>query len=193
MTTFNPERGNVLVVTDDPEEGARLRRWVESTGERPVVLAGSESALIATGVDDSVDVVVTDLDTDSPAVRRLIERMVDGTVFPGVPQIHVLRDLAFHEALTRRAPAIAAVALARPVEAGAFRARVRLAAEIGRLRRDRMRSSIEDELTGLANRRYVLGRLDQEYSRARRYRTPLSLIDVATVWRWIQRMQTTRW
>lgn len=178
MTTFDPERGNVLLVTDDPDEGARLRRWVESAGERPVLLAGSESALIATGIDDSVDVVVTDLDTDSPAVRRLIERMVDGTVFPGVPQIHIARDLAFLQALGRRAPAIAAVALTRPVEAGAFRARVRLAAEVGRLRRERRRSSIRDELTGLANRRYVLGRLDQEYSRARRYRTPLSLIAI---------------
>jgi len=169
-------RGNVLVVTDDPDHGGVLRRWVEAAGERPVVLAGRESLWIARGDDETVDLVITDLDTDAPEARAILERMASGELFPGVPQVHVLRDLALRDELSRRDPAVAAVALLRPVEAGEFRARVRLAAEVGRLRRDRRRSSIRDDATGLPNRRYVLARLEQEFSRSRRYRSPLSLI-----------------
>lgn len=43
--------------------------------------------------------------------------------------------------------------------------------------RDKMRMlSTTDELTGLHNRKYLLERMDQEISRAKRYATPLSLL-----------------
>ena len=43
--------------------------------------------------------------------------------------------------------------------------------------RDKMRTlSTTDELTGLHNRKYLLERMDQEISRAKRYATPLSLL-----------------
>ena len=43
--------------------------------------------------------------------------------------------------------------------------------------RDKMKTlSTTDELTGLHNRKYLLERMDQEISRAKRYATPLSLL-----------------
>ncbi len=174
--SVEPSRGNVLVIAETPEDGGRLVRWVEAAGERAVLLAGAERFLIDRGDDESVDLVVTDLDTDEPRARELIERMLAGTLFPDVPQLHVVRDLAFRERMARLGPTIAAVAVPFPPEAGIFQARVRLAAEVGRLRRELQRGSMRDAMTGLFNRRFVLLRLEQELSRARRHGTPLTLI-----------------
>ena len=163
-----PQHGNVLVLTTDEESGERLRRWVEAAGERPMLLSGAEKFLMVKGDDETVDLLVTDLDTDDPVSRTLIDRLVRGDLFTGVPQLHLFRDLRFRDAL---APS----AMISPPEAGEFQARVRLAAEVGRLRREMQRQSIRDPMTGLFNRRYLLLRLDEEFSRARRHRTPLSL------------------
>jgi diguanylate cyclase (GGDEF)-like protein len=77
-------------------------------------------------------------------------------------------------------PALIAYSIPGPPSAEDFQARVRLAAEVGHLHRDLARHSTRDGLTALGNRRYLLLRLDEEFSRARRYRTPLAfaLIDI---------------
>jgi two-component system, cell cycle response regulator len=168
--------GNVLLATDDREAGERLARWIGAAGERAVLLSGGEKFLLERGDDETVDLVVTDLDTDDPPARALLDRLLSGAVFAGVPQVHLFRDLSLRDDVLSRHPALAAVSLPSPPEASEFQARVRLAAEVGRLRRELQRSAIRDPMTGLFNRRYVLHRLDEEFSRARRYRTPLSLV-----------------
>ena len=172
-----PETGNghVLLLTDDREEAARLSRWIASTGLEVVVVSGAEKFLLNEGDDESVHLVVTDLDTDDPAVLILLERLVGGDLFRGLPQLHVVRDLALLSRLRQTHPQLIAFSVAAPPAGEDFQARVRLAAEIGRLRRESARHSIRDGLTGLLNRRYLLLRLEEEFSRARRYRTPLSL------------------
>ena len=172
---MEPQHGNVLVLTTDEETGERLRRWVEAAGERAVLLSGAERFLMVQGDDPTVDLLVTDLDTDDPASGSLIDRLVRGDLFEGVPQIHLFRDLALRDALTQAGSIFAASSMASPPEAGEFQARVRLAAEVGRLRRELQRQSIRDPMTGLFNRRYLLLRLEEELSRARRHRTALSL------------------
>lgn len=172
---MEPQHGNVLVLTTDEETGERLRRWVEAAGEQPVLLSGAERFLMVQGDDPTVDLLVTDLDTDDPASGNLIDRLVRGDLFEGVPQIHLFRDLGLRDALTQAGASFAASSMASPPEAGEFQARVRLAAEVGRLRRELQRQSIRDPMTGLFNRRYLLLRLEEEFSRARRHRTALSL------------------
>jgi diguanylate cyclase (GGDEF)-like protein len=173
---IDPEHGNILVITDDPEAGERIVRWISAVGETPVLLAGAERFLIREGDDETVDLLVTDLDTDDPEAHRLLERLVSGDLFPGVPQIHILRDLAFQARLQSWDSSVAAMSVHAPPEAGDFQCRVRLAAEVGRLRRELTRSSVRDDLTNLFNRRYFLMRLEEEISRAHRYRTHVSLI-----------------
>jgi diguanylate cyclase (GGDEF)-like protein len=170
-----PHHGNVLVLTTDASWGERLRRWVEAAGERAVLLCGAEKFLMVEGDDTSIDLLVTDLDTDDPASAALIDRLVRGDLFEGVPQIHLFRDLGLQAALTQAGSSFGAASMASPPEAGEFQARVRLAAEVGRLRRELQRQSIRDPMTGLFNRRYLLLRLEEEFSRARRHRTALSL------------------
>ena len=166
------------MVTDDTDQGASLRSRIESAGERPVVLAGSEIFLIREGDDDTVDLVVTDLDAAIPEVRAVLVRLLQDRVFPGVPRLHLLRDPAVRDLLATIDPAAADAALEHPIRDRELRAGIRLAAEVGRLRRDRLQSSLRDPMTGIADRRYVLTRLDQEFSRARRYRSRLSLLAI---------------
>lgn len=167
--------GNVLVLSDDPERGARLRRWVEGAGLRPVLLTGRERLLLDSGDDDSFDLVVFDLDDADPAARSLSRRLEGDSLFDGVPH---LRFGPF-ERLSGEDPedGTSAALVVRP-DAGAaeFAARVRLGAEIGRLRREIARSALRDPLTGIFNRRYLLLRLEAEFSRARRHRSPVSLV-----------------
>ncbi len=162
--------------TEDRQSGDKLCRWIAATGEQPVLLSGAEKFLLAGGDDETVDLVVTDLDTDDPSAHALFDRLVSGQLFSGIPQIHVLRDLALKDEVERLSPELASVAFMTIPEAAEFQARCRLAAQVGRLRRELQRSSIRDPLTGLYNRQHLFHRLEEEFSRSRRYRTPMSLV-----------------
>jgi len=174
LSTVDPTAGHVLLVCDDRPQSERLSRWIAAAGHEVVVLSGAEKFLMHEGDDLRVNLVVTDLDSDDPAVRGLLDRLLSGDLFRAVPQLHVFRDLALMSAWRLANPALAPYALAAPPSAEDFEARFRLAAEVGRLQRELARHSTRDGLTALANRRHLLLRLDEEFSRARRYRTPLS-------------------
>ncbi len=170
------KKGHVLVLSREENTASRLVRWIHSTGAEAVAVTGAESLFMVDGSDDSIDLLVTDLDTDEPRARTLLRRLATGDLFENVPQLHLLRDIAFRAQLLAWNPELAAVSMVAPPEAGAFQARVRLAREIGRLRRELARSTVKDPMTGLYNRRYFLARMEQEFSRARRYRTPVSMV-----------------
>jgi diguanylate cyclase (GGDEF)-like protein len=176
LSATDADSGHVLFVTDDRESSERLARWISATGLEVVLLSGAETFFMDAGDDESVSLIVTDFDTDDPSARSLLDRLLAGDLFRSVPQLHVFRDLALLRQLRQATPGLAAVSVPAPPVAEDFQARVRLGAEIGRLRRESARHSIRDALTGLFNRRYLLLRLDEEFSRARRYRTPLTLV-----------------
>lgn len=140
------------------------------------MLSGAERFLLNEGDDLRVNLVVTDLDSDDPAAKQLLERLLAGDLFRAVQKLHVFRDLTLMQSCCRANPGLSAYALASPPAADEFQARVRLAVELGRMQRDLARQTTRDVLTTLANRRYLLSRLDEELSRARRYHTPLSLV-----------------
>ena len=175
MSSSDASTGHVLLLCDDRPQSERLSRWIATVGHEVVVLSGKEKLLMNEGDDLQVNLVVTDLDSDDPSVRKLLDHLLDGNLFRAIPQLHVFRDLALMRTWCQANPALAAYALAAPPSAEEFQSRVRLAAELGRLQRDLARHSTRDALTTLANRRYLLLRLGEEFSRARRYRTPLSL------------------
>jgi diguanylate cyclase (GGDEF)-like protein len=165
-----------LLLCDDRPQSETLSRWISAAGHEVVVLSGSEKFLMNEGDDPRVNLLVTDLDSDDPAVRDLFLRLLAGDLFRAIPQLHVFRDLEMMRTWRQANPAGTAYSLPAPPSAEDFQARVRLAAEIGRLKRELLRHSTGDALTSAANRRYLLLRLDEEFSRARRYRTPLSFV-----------------
>ena len=173
---YEKGRGTVLVLATEAARGDKLRRVSAAAGEPSGVLGGPPLRLLERGDDESVDVVVTDLDMRDAGSRGVFERLLDGRLFPGLPQVHLFRDRALRQRTARTHPFLGLVSLVAPPDPCELRVRVRLAAEIGRLRRQLERSSVLDPGTGLANRRFLLQRLDEEFSRARRHRTPLSLV-----------------
>jgi diguanylate cyclase (GGDEF)-like protein len=175
VSASDSANGHVLLLSDDQEDSLRLGRWIAAAGHEVVLLAGAEKFLLNEGDDERVDLVVTRLDADDPAVRALLERLIGGDLFRTIPQLHVFRDLALMRTLRARDPALAAFTIPAPPDPEDFQARVRLAVELGRLQRQFARHSVRDGLTGLMNRRYLLLRLEEEFSRARRYGTPVSL------------------
>lgn len=168
--------GNVLVFADSEDRLRPLERWILSVGLKPVLLGGREKFLFDVGDDDTIDAIVTDLDTDHPETGSLFHRLISEELFPGVPQLHIVRDPALHGILQERSAEVAASSISWPFEPDEWKNRLILVSEIGRLRRRLQRSVIEDPVTGVWNRRYLRFRLDQEFSRARRYRTPISLV-----------------
>ena len=176
MSSSDPRAGHVLLLCDDRPQSERLSRWIATTGHEVVVVSGAEKFLMSEGDDLKVNLVVSDLDSDDPSVRALLLRLLAGDLFRAVPQLHVFRDLELMGTWRQSNPALAAFSLPSPPSAEDFQARVRLAAEIGRLQRELARNSTRDALTSAANRRYLLLRLEEEFSRARRYRAPLSLV-----------------
>jgi two-component system, cell cycle response regulator len=176
LSASEPSQGHVLLLTDDHEASERLARWIATAGHDVVALTGSEKFLLNEGDDERVNLVVTDLDSDDPAARALLDRLLGGDLFRSIPQLHVFRDLALMRTVRQANPALTGFSIPAPAEAEDFQARVRLAAEIGRLGRELARHSIRDGLTALLNRRYLLLRLEEEFSRARRHRTPISLV-----------------
>jgi diguanylate cyclase (GGDEF)-like protein len=176
LSASDPSQGHVLLLTDDHEAAERLSRWIATAGHEVVAISGSEKFLLDDGDDERIELVVSDLDSDDPAARALLDRLLAGDLFRAVPQVHVFRDLALLREVRRANPALTAFSLPAPPEAEDFQARVGLTAEIGRLRRDLARHSTRDGLTDLVNRRYLLLRIDEELSRARRHRNPVSLV-----------------
>ena len=176
MNPFDATQGHVLLLTDDAESCNRLSLWIAATGQEVVSLSGSEKFLLDDGDDERVDLVVTDLDSDDPAVRGLLDRLLSGALYREVPQVHIFRDLAWMRAVREGNVIFPPFTIGAPPDAEDFQARVRLAAEIGRLQREMARHSIRDGLTSLMNRRYLLLRLEEEFARARRHRSPLSLV-----------------
>jgi diguanylate cyclase (GGDEF)-like protein len=172
----DPAAGNVLVVSDDRETSKRLGRWIAAIGERPVLLSGAAKALLDNGDDEIVDLVVTHLDTTDPSGLALLRRLIAGELLSGVPRLHVFPDAALRETMVARDPSLELCSLGPRPKMREIQARVRLASEIGRLRRELSRTSIRDPMTGLINRRYLIHRLEEEFARARRYRWVLSIV-----------------
>lgn len=172
----DPSRGNILIFTDDDTWGERLSGWTSAVGEQPVLITGPEKTLFERGNDERVDLVVTELDGAAHSTRRLLERLLSGELFLDVPQLHLLSDTALLARIREMHPHAASIAISSPASERDFQARVILAAEVGRLRRKLQESSIRDVVTGAYNREFMLLRLSQEFARAKRHRSPLSLV-----------------
>jgi len=168
--------GNVLIIANRERSAARLGRCVASSGEQPVVVHGADTQIFERGDDSTIDLVVTDLDADAPADLGILDKFIRGKLFAGVPQIHLLRDAALRERIAESDRDAAFVIVPEWPETGEFAAQIRLAAEVGRLRRRVSRLTTRDELTQGYNRRYLSLRLDEEFSRTRRHESPLSLV-----------------
>jgi diguanylate cyclase (GGDEF)-like protein len=167
--------GDVLLVASDREREERLREALAPSGRRVTTLTCGECVLIERGDSDGLDLVVTAFEPDDPASSTVLGRLLAGDLFPGVPRLYLCTSTALRDALLGRGVGTTRMLLV-PDDEARLAARALLLTEIGGLERRLAMASSLDPLTGLYNRRYLMQRLDEEMSRARRYHTPLSLV-----------------
>lgn len=172
----DPSHGNVLVLVDEDDAGEQIAQLVAATGERPTIAHWDSPLPPDSGAEFPVDLIVTDRSLDDPDSLAVLRSLHSGELLPHAPRLHLLRDEAAREDLRLAGPDGVSLAMAFPPDPTEFKVRIRLAAEVGRLRREIERSAILDPHTGLNNRAFLLRRLGEELARARRHRTPLSLV-----------------
>lgn len=172
----DPPHGDVLVLVEDSDSGDRLGRWIAGIGERPLVIRGDAKAPVSVREDEEIDLVLTDLRTAELASRALLQRLLSGELFPDAPRLHLYRSEAERLEIAEGGPDATALAMPFPAQPDELLTRVRLAAEVGRLRREMARVETRDPMTGLSSRPYLLRRLEEEFARSRRHRAHLSLV-----------------
>src|SRR5262245_49166049 len=167
--------GDVVLIANDREREGALRAALGSSGPRVTALSCAEAVLLERGDSEELDLVVTSFEPEDSASSAVLGRLLTGDLFPGVPRLHLCSSSALRDHLLGGGVDATRV-LVVPDEQADLPARARLLTEVGGLTRKLVQASTLDALTGLYNRRYLLQRLDEELSRARRYRTPLSLV-----------------
>ena len=178
---------HILVVDDNPDITDLVALILTEQGHRVTAAFSGEEA-VRKAQADPADLVLLDVDMDgldghaTAAALRADVRMREA------PMLFVTGNTDLESKL-RALREGANDYITKPFHREELLARVGVALRIKALqdalreRNERLaQMAVVDELTGLANRRFVLQRLDQEVSRARRYRLALSclMLDLTT-------------
>ncbi|MFM1960606.1 MAG: hypothetical protein RL588_2123 [Pseudomonadota bacterium] len=171
--------GRVLVVDDDPE---RARRMAEDLAveHRPVIETEPEKALMS--ARGPIDLAVINIASRSFDALRLVARLRSGDHSRQAPILAAV-DFEARDRVLKALDLGVNDLIASPVDA--LELRVRSRALIRRKRysdylRDTVAQSMElavtDQLTGLNNRRYMMGQLDALLERSSAGGDPVSLL-----------------
>lgn len=165
----------VLIIDDDPNVVQTLSDVLRSRGmETFGALYGEEGIRLAT--EENPDVIL--LDSRMPGISGfdVCARLKEEEHTRHIPIIFLTgKDIA-EENIVRGLELGAYDYITKPYRVAELVARIRVMARIKAAEERARRLSVTDELTGLYNRRFLLQRLEEELSRARRYRLPLTCI-----------------
>ncbi|HEY3320099.1 MAG TPA: PleD family two-component system response regulator [Planctomycetota bacterium] len=167
------KKPRVLVVDDS----ATIRRLLECVlrGENDVLTASSGSAALQMALDESPDLILLDISMPEMDGHEVCRRLKAEPRTNGIPVIFV-------SALGEPGDEAAGLNLGaidyiiKPISAPIVQARVRNHVELKRIRDTLAALSMQDGLTGLANRRRFDEMLQQEWRRGLRLSTPVALI-----------------
>src|SRR5260370_25831901 len=167
-----------------------LRKILEARGYPSVRTAASAAEALEVLEDGTaIDLMLTDVDMPGLSGFDLCREVKANPAFRGIP-ILMLTGLTDEATLQEAFAAGASDYIAKPVRLSELMARVRSAMslkhelnqskaherELVALNANLERLSVSDDLTGIANRRFFNVLLSQEWGRATRSTTPLSLL-----------------
>jgi diguanylate cyclase (GGDEF)-like protein len=173
----------LLIIEDSPSHRAEIRAAVEPSGMfDAIVEAGDGLAGLKILLSQPIDVVLCDLHMPGLDGEKLLAVKGQKGVSPDVPFLFLsaTQDLDQH---IRLLDGGACDTITKPFHPAELVARLRLHLKLKRLQ-DELREkntilarlSTTDPVTGLRTRRYAAEVLNIEWIRARRYRTPLSVM-----------------
>lgn len=165
----------VLIIDDDPNVVETLTDVLRSRGMEVFgALYGEEGIRLAT--EETPDVIL--LDSRMPGISGfdVCTRLKEEEHTSHLPIIFLTgKDIA-EESIVRGLELGAYDYITKPYRVAELIARIRVMARIKAAEERARELSVTDELTGLYNRRFLLQRLEEELSRARRYRLPLTCL-----------------
>lgn len=164
----------VLVVDDDPAMRRLLTKLLVKAGYEVREAADGREAL------DLIDVLEPDFlvtDWDMPNLTGLeLCSAVRQRVQPNYLYIVLLTAKNRSDDIVRGLDAGADDFVSKPIVPGELLARLQAGARVLDVERQLNRAAQSDPLTGILNRRFFHEQLDREWSRAVRYRMPLSIV-----------------
>jgi diguanylate cyclase (GGDEF)-like protein len=169
------ETVRVLIIDDEPNVIQSLGDILKTHGMESLgALYGEEGIRLAT--EESPDVIL--LDSRMPGISGFdvctILKQEEHTRH--IPIIFLTgRDIT-EENVVRGLELGAYDYITKPYRVAELLSRIRVMARIKFAEQRARELSVTDELTGLYNRRFLLQRLEEELSRARRYRLPLTCV-----------------
>ncbi len=165
----------VLIIDDDPNVVQTLSDILEAQGMRPLgALYGEEGIRLA--LEERPDVIL--LDSRMPGISGydVCTRLKEEDATAHIPIIFLTGNDIQEENVVRGLELGAYDYITKPYRVAELLARIRVMARIKEAEQRMRELSVTDELTGLYNRRFLQQRLDEELSRARRYRLPLACV-----------------
>lgn len=158
----------ILVVDHEQAARRRLVKLVGQLGFRPAEASSGEEALKKLRDDDDYAVVLLDLQGLGRHAAKFVAQVVDPQPEHSVILLAPPGSAEAAAALKRGAHS----AISKPVQPGDLEIGLRNGVERYHLRHE----TLQDDLTGVLNRRYLDRYLGEEIERARRYKHPFSVL-----------------
>jgi diguanylate cyclase (GGDEF)-like protein len=171
VTVAATNKAKVLVVDDDPD--LRALADLQLKGAFEVLQAANGEQCVALAQSALPDVILLDMMMPGMNGSEVLERLSDDPSTKDIPVIF-MSALADTKHKVDGLEQGAVDYIAKPAEPREFVARVGAAARI-KSRQEELRRAGSDAVTGLPDRQAFESRLEQESSRARRKRSPLTI------------------
>jgi diguanylate cyclase (GGDEF)-like protein len=167
--------GRVLIVDDNEDNLLLFQEYLEDNGFETVLAEGGQEALDYLE-DNMVDVIVLDVQMPEMDGFEMCRRVKNQERTKDIPVIFVTAKFQDVDHVATGLYLGANDYLYKPVAEKELVARVAVMVRLKAADDEVRRISVTDELTGLYNRRFLRKRLEEEFSRARRDKSPISVV-----------------
>jgi len=167
--------GRVLIVDDNEDNLLLFQEYLEDNGFETVLANGGHQALSYLE-ENMVDVIVLDVQMPEMDGFETCRHVKSQERTKDIPVIFVTAKFQDVDHVATGLYLGANDYLYKPVAEKELVARVAVMVRLKAADDEVRRISVTDELTGLYNRRFLRKRLEEEFSRARRDKSPLSVV-----------------
>jgi len=171
---LNESKPLILIVEDSSVNGRLCEKLLNKSGYETAVCTDGESAIEFVNTN-SPDLILLDIVMPGIDGYEFCRVMKNNPKIKDTPIIF-LSSMNDESSIIKGFESGAVDFVTKPFRHQELIARTRTHVELKRAKEKLIRMSITDELTGLVNRRYFMGRLLHEYERAKRYESVFTVL-----------------